>query len=98
MSIPFTQYLMPDGHKSPVTIDMPEETEALSRHAITAGGYFECEVLPTYEVALYAYGPGDQDESLISMEVVTNGPPVVDAVERIVKAAHARLCVEAVQP
>jgi len=94
VSIPFTQYLMPDGRKQRIEIDMPDDIERMASAVLTSDGYFEAEVLPTAQVALYAYlhsyTPGE-DDNLLSMQVVENGPPVVPAVENLVKAAYQSL-------
>ena len=47
MSIPFTQYLRPDGRKRAVEIDMSKEVEDLAKRFIAAGGRYECEELTT---------------------------------------------------
>jgi len=90
MSIPFTQFLRPNGRRRPTEIDMPSEIEDLAKSFIEAGGWFECEELTTGHASLTACWKDDQEGSKdIAIEVVENGPPVVEAVERLVRKAAA---------
>lgn len=86
MSIPFTQFLMPDGRQQPVTIDRPEEIEAKARELIKLGYRFEIEMLTTGEISIECCTP-DGEESL-AQEICPNGPPVCDAVDNVVNDAH----------
>lgn len=85
MAIVFTQYLAPDGRKRHTEIDMPNDVENLAKRFIDAGGYYESEVLSDGQVSLTAcfYQPdGDND---IAIEIVSNGPAVIDGVERLIR-------------
>jgi hypothetical protein len=88
MSIEFTQYLMPDGRKSPQFIDRPEEVEGKAKAVVEAGGWFEMEMLnvpsglPNVSITC-AY----QGDDLV-MELAVNGPPVVKAVDAVVEEAY----------
>lgn len=84
--IPFTQFLMPDGRKNPVTIDRPEPISTLA-HAIIERGYrFECEMLSDYRTTSFTISDDDADHEI---EVCSNGPDVpirIDAmIERFAK-------------
>ena len=85
--IPFTQYMMPDGRRVPVTIERPAEVAALAQQFIDAGGRFECEMLSTGEISLTAVGEIDGEEQDIAIELCGNGPDVPLAVDRLVRAA-----------
>lgn len=87
MSIPFTQYLRPNGERRPTEIDMPDEIEALAHKFIEAGGSFECEELTTGHVSLTAVHMVDDEPQDIAIKVCANGPPVIDAVEYVVRQA-----------
>lgn len=87
MSIPFTQYLRPDGRKTPVEIDRPPEIEEMAQKFIADGGYFECEETRTGHASLTAGHPAYEQGDL-AIEVVLNGPDVPDAVDRLVRKAH----------
>jgi hypothetical protein len=89
VSIPFTQYLRPDGRRTLVDIDRSAETEALAREFIDSGGYFECEELTTGHASFTAGHVWEQERGDIAIEVVRNGPAVPDAVDRLVRRAHA---------
>lgn len=90
MSIPFTQYLRPDGRKRQVEIDMEPETETLARKFIDAGGWFEVEELSTGHASLTACAYVNDEPQDIDIEVVPNGPAVPDAVDRLVRRVAPR--------
>lgn len=56
--IPFTQYTLPDGKKSEVSIDRPPEIYDRAMAIIAAGFHFECEKLRTGQSSLTI---GDKD-------------------------------------
>ena len=85
MSIPFTQYMRPDGRKVPVTIARPDEIESLAQAFIDRGGWFECEHLTTHEVSLTACFNVDDEPEDIAIRVVPNGPEVPGAVDELVR-------------
>lgn len=108
MSIPFTQYLRPDGRTRAESISRSPEIEALARRWIDAGGKFEAEVLTTGHVSLSAAMRIDEDaadDALVFtldgewhdvvMKICANGPQVLDAVDELVREAAALLPPEA---
>jgi uncharacterized protein with GYD domain len=90
MSIPFTQYMMPDGRRVPVSIERPKDVEAIAQRFIDAGGRFECEMLSTGEISLTAVCEIDGEEQDACIELCGNGPAVPEAVDRLVRAAIAK--------
>ena len=86
MSIPFTQYLMPDGRQKEVTIDMPANVEQAARALIEKGCHFDIEMLSTGLISMTC----EKGDDLISMEVCPNDERVVAGVEKIVKVAAAQ--------
>lgn len=90
MSIPFTQFLLPNGRRRHETIDRPDDIEALANSFIASGGRFEMEMLPDLEtVSLTAVHKVDGEYDDIAIEVCSNGPDVPDAVDRLVQNAAA---------
>ena len=91
MSIPFTQYLRPDGRKRPMTINRPEHIEGMALALSTEGARFNCEELSTGHVSVTCeFAGGD-----VAIEVCPNGPPVEEAVDRMIKAAYKYItCLE----
>ena len=90
MSIPFTQFLMPDGRQQSIDIDRPAEIEEMAQAVIASGLRFEVEMLRDYRtVSLTVSDPVEGVD--LFMEFVPNGPAVVDAVDKLVRAAHAAL-------
>jgi hypothetical protein len=79
--IPFTQYLLPHGHRRETTIEVSHEIARMAHGIIRRGLAFECEVLTTGEVSLTITDPENGD---LAFQVVPNGPGVRDAVERLV--------------
>lgn len=93
MSIPFTQFLRPYGHRTPTTIDMDPETEAMANALITAGMKFEIEELVNGKISMECVNRAIEDGApgfLLSNAVCSNGPPVVAAVRDLVAKAHAQ--------
>ena len=94
MPIPFTQYLMPHGRRSPQLIARPEEVEAKAEAVMALGGSFEMEMLnvaPGLPNVSITCAFEDED---ISHEIVVNGPPVLEAVDLVVADAY-RILVQA---
>lgn len=89
--IPFTQYLMPDGRQKEISIERPPLIESLARQAIEAGAVFETEVLSTGEVSLTMRHCDDEEHTTLCIEVCSNGPSVLDAVDKLVCDSHAAL-------
>lgn len=86
MSIPFTQYIRPNGRREQVTIDRGPHIEELAKKFIESGGYFECEELTTGHASLTA-GHKDYPDGDIAIEVCLNGPTVPHHVDRLVEKA-----------
>jgi hypothetical protein len=79
-SIPFTQYMLPNGRKVDVSIERPSDIAAAAADIINRGYRFECEMLTTGDVSLtIADDDGDLD-----IEVVPNGKDVPAAVDRLI--------------
>jgi len=79
-SIPFTQFLLPDGRRTQVSIERPEPILEKAQAIIDAGYRFECEELVTGQ-ASFTISDDDGDAAI---EVVMNGPGVPAAVDRLV--------------
>lgn len=88
MTIPFTQYLRPEGRKREVSIDLSEEAEAKAHAFLERGGWFECEELATGHASLTACFVVDGEPQDIAIRVVPNGPGVAAAVESLVDEAN----------
>lgn len=91
MSIAFTQFMLPMGKRVRTTFEASREVEALADELIAAGYRFECEVLRTGHVHIDCCGPaldGTGGDGPLALEVCENGPPVVAAVETVVRVAH----------
>lgn len=91
MSIPFIQYLRPNGRRAEVSIDRPGEIETLAHAFIGKGGRFECEELTTGHASLTAVFMLEDGEDDVAIEVVKNGPAVPEAVDRLVRNATAAI-------
>jgi hypothetical protein len=88
--IPFTQYLLPDGHTRPMEIDMPSDVEAAAKELLEKGCNFDAEILTTGEVSVTC----ELDEELLSIAVCENDRSIFDAVEEIIRQATAVLAKE----
>ena len=90
MSIPFVQFLMPDGRQKPKFIDRPPEIEAMAAAVIESGLRFEVEMLSDYRtVSLTVADPVEGVDLFI--ELAPNGPEMLDAVDKLVRDAHQSL-------
>lgn len=90
MSIPFTQYLLPDGRMRSVDVERPPEIEALAEGYIARGGWFECEVLTNGDVSLTACWDREDGDNDVEIEIASNGKEVLEAVDRLVRRATLR--------
>lgn len=84
MAIPFIQYLRPDGRRKDVSINRPDNIEEMARKFISAGGWYECEVLSTGEVSLTVCYNLDGEDEDIAIELCKNGPEVNHKVDELV--------------
>ena len=87
MSIPFTQYLRPDGRKRHGSIDRPADIESFAHEFIKRGRKFEAEALMTGRVSLTACMRVDGEWADIAIRLCANGPTVLAAVDSLVKEA-----------
>lgn len=92
-SIPFTQYLLPDGRKRPVTWECTShEQEVKARALLDAKARFECEMLQTGQVSLTVeITDNEGEDQTLAHEICANDPQVVEAVARLVERAHDAL-------
>jgi hypothetical protein len=90
MSIPFTQYLRPDGRRRDEAIDRSAEVEALADKFIAAGGRYECEVLTTGHVSLTAAYDVNGEQQDIAIKVFTQRPGLIgEKVDELVRESVA---------
>ena len=88
MSIPFTQYLRPDGRKRTISIEMPKEVEDTAYRFIEAGGWYEAEVLGGGTVSLTAcFVVGDDGPQDVAIELADNGPGIKDSVTKLIRSS-----------
>lgn len=87
MSIPFTQYLMPDGRKKLAAIEMEAEVEAKAKTLLEKGCHFDIEVLNTGMISMTC----EKGEELISIAICENNFAVVDSVRLIIDKATEML-------
>lgn len=85
----FTQYMRPNGRKVFTTINRPPEIEAKAREIEAVGYVFETEVLMNGMCSFECITL--PSEEVISHEICKNGPPVLDAVDKLVNVAHTFL-------
>lgn len=87
--IKFTQYLRPDGRQKTITISRPEGIAKMAE-ALKATGYdLEAEVLQTGLVSLTVVDKELEED--VEIEVTTNGPDVLAAVDRLIERAYLRV-------
>lgn len=79
-TVPFVQYLRPDGRRSAVAIDRPDSIAKAADMIRSHGFRFECEQLTTGEVS---FTISDDDDDY-AFELSGNGPDVPGAVDRLI--------------
>lgn len=85
-AIPFTQYLLPHGRKREVSINRPKDVYDKAMDIIKNGFCFEIEILNNGLVSMtITDDDGDQD-----YEIVSNGPEVPMAVDRMITRFYER--------
>lgn len=83
---------MPDGRKRTITIDRSLDTENLADSLSTQHGVlFEAEILTTGLVSFTAEKDVGSERQVLAIEVVSNGPEVPEAVDRLVAKAYLEL-------
>ncbi|NIN00508.1 MAG: hypothetical protein GTO24_21220 [candidate division Zixibacteria bacterium] len=87
MAIQFTQFLLPDGRRRTVEIDMSEEVEAKAKTIVGQGYSFEIEILTTGLVHMDC----NNGEDVLSNAICENGPEIIECVEKIVNESYERL-------
>ena len=92
MAIEFTQYILPNGRKELIKIDRGPAYDKKASALRKAKCRFEAEILRTGEVSLTC----EQEESdgnwlTLSIEVVPNGPGILEAVDRLIDNALKKL-------
>lgn len=91
MSIPFTQYILPNGRRRHEEIDRPDEVEAIAKRFIDSGGRYECEVLTTGHVSLTAVKDVDGEQQDVEIIVCANGPEIPGKVDELVRRSEAHI-------
>lgn len=91
MDVKFTQHSLPDGRKSPWSIDRPAAIADKARRAEEKGVRFEMEVLRSGEVSLTAEIDHLGETDLLAIEVVPMGAQVPIAVDAVVTQAFEAL-------
>ncbi len=84
MAVEFTQYLLPDGRKRKIYIEMEEDVEEKAQQIRNAGLDLECEVLATEgyrNVSFTITHPGDGD---LAIKICSNGMEVPETVRALI--------------
>jgi hypothetical protein len=84
--IPFTQYLLPNGRRKSVSIEMDDAVSAFADALIAKGYRFEIELLSNLDtVSMTVVDPSDSGD--IAMVLCENGPAIPSAVAKLVRQA-----------
>lgn len=81
-TIPFIQYLRPDGRPTPVAIDRPEHIAKAADNIRAHGFRFECEMLATGYVSFTISDEFDD----YAIKVCMNGPTVPGTVDSLISS------------
>lgn len=80
MEIPFTQFMLPDGRRKPITIERPEPIVRKALELISKGYEFHIETLTTGEIHM-TISDGEDD---VACELCQNGPDVPVHVDKMI--------------
>ena len=86
MSIPFTQYLLPNGQRRERVVDRSAEIEEKANELLKSKYYFEIELLTTGVVAMYSYKSGQERE--VTMQLCDNGPQTLVCVDKLINDTY----------
>lgn len=79
-SIPFTQYLLPNGERRAVSINRPDPVIEKAKAIMEAGFRFECEMLSTGYVSFTV----SDDYQDYDIRICLNGPEVPQTVDELI--------------
>lgn len=82
MSIPFIQYLLPDGRRRDISIERDQLTEVKANAILDKGFHFEAEMLRTGDISLTIHDPENEED--VAIEICKNGPEVLKAVDKLI--------------
>ena len=83
MSIPYTQFMLPDGRRVPKTMDRPEPIENRAQDIIEEGFEFQMEILTTGEVSMTIFDP--YKETDVAIQICDNGPAVPACLDMMIQ-------------
>lgn len=90
--IPFTQFLRPHGEKRAIDISRPPRIEQLADALLDEGCHFDIEELTTGTISITCENDSlDEEDVVLAHELCANGPPVLDAVDKLLTVATDRL-------
>jgi len=87
MSIPFTQFLRPNGRRALTSIDRPPGIEKMAHELLQIGCKFEIEELQTGPVSMEVV----LNEEPIASRLCANGPLVPQNVDEVVEEGYKTL-------
>jgi len=90
-SIPFTQYLRPNGRTTSVSIQRPDDVTTKAFALIGAGYRFEIEELVTGHVSMTVEYPDHHElsgEAPLVHHLCMNGPDVPETVDTLITEAY----------
>ena len=85
--IEFTQYMLPDGRRKQITMDVPDEIQTKYDDLRENGYHFDAEILTTGIVSFTC----ERGDELLGIELSENGPNVVMAVRDLIIKSHASI-------
>lgn len=88
-TVPFTQYLLPDGRKAPVLFETDKEHSAKGAAIRAAGFEFEIEMLTTGAVSATIVDPISEED--VDIVVASNGPTSSAAINAMIDRFHASM-------
>lgn len=91
MMIPFIR-VFPDGQMAGERVERPTDIVVLASSFLARGGRYMISILSDDEVRIAAIVEGLKGDAIeVAADAVPNGPPLIAAIDRLVRASVAKL-------
>lgn len=89
--IPFIR-VFPDGHMAGERIERPMDIVVLASSFLARGGRYMISIMSDEEVRIAAIVAGHKGDAIeVAVDAVPNGPPLLPAIDKLVRASVAKL-------
>lgn len=87
MELPFVRQF-PNGRRGLSTVEVADDVGHMGKKFIALGGAYVCEILPSGYARIAACVQGEDGKQIdVEQDACENGPNLIEAVERLVRAS-----------